>query len=267
MRIERFSFTELEKQLEGIEFDVEKIEFISNEIVRCRNAIQDVKCEAKNIEPTAIKISAKTTNQDTSIVELVNSNKKIKRIITKKIVKICAKNLCKEYSDFMERTENLLTHLQRKLDAREKWVNSNRNMSFNRKEGKYCKRIIWRYTREKLLELFDVLYQNQMLTKYTSEEILVHFVDEKQKPFCKGVTINEKFRWNDSESSFAVFIDELVLAGAIDVGNKDEVFMMHFVNRYGKPFKNLAQKRNYVKNYSKTGDFMREIIKSVNLTK
>ncbi|MEW6655194.1 MAG: hypothetical protein AB1394_17230 [Bacteroidota bacterium] len=143
MPIERFSFTELEKLLKEIEFDIDKIDFFAKEIVRCRNAIQDVKCEAKNIEQAEIKLSAKAVNQDTSIVELVNSDKKIKRTITKKIVKICAKNLCQEYYDYLERSENHLAFYKTKIEARATWSKYSRNGNYIANDDNSIERIIW----------------------------------------------------------------------------------------------------------------------------
>lgn len=260
MPIERFSFADLEKQLEEIEFDVEKIEFISNEIVRCRNAIQDVKYEVKNIEPTEIKISAKTTNQGTSIVELVNSNKIIKRAITVEVIQLCGVKLCEEYFDFLERAEVLLTHHKTKLETRAKWIECSRCENNDANVNDLTERIIWRSGKENLLKLFDCLYRNEIIPKYSKEEILIHFTDEKQMPLCKGFNHLRKFSWYDSDCSFAIFIDELAKRGAIDDENKFKVISKHFVNKKGTIFRDLPQKKNYTENFTQTGKLMRQII-------
>jgi hypothetical protein len=265
MPIERFSFTELEKRLEEIELDIDKIEFISKEIVRCRNAIQDVKCEAKNIEPTEIKLSAKTVNQETSLVELVNSDKKIKRTITKKIVKICAKNLCQEYYDFLERSENHLVFYKTKLEARATWNEcyNNEKEIFNIKDSPT--RIVWKVGEVKLLALFDCLKNKECVPKLIKEEILTHFTDEKQNPFSQ-VRINfRKIIWLKSDNSFSIFVDELAHKKAIDEENKYKMFEKHFCNRNGKPFKYLAQKKNNTINYTETVKWIRKILDSVEI--
>lgn len=265
MRIERFSFTALEKQLEKIGTELEKIELISNEIVRCRNAIQDVKCEVKKIEPTEIKITAKTTNQETSLIELVNCDSKIKRMVTKKIVKICAKNLCEGYNDYLERAENLLLHYKTKLEARAVWIDCSKSENSSTNENGTLERIIWRCGEEKLLELFDSLHQNEMIPKYSKEEILSHFGDEKQQPFGLGFGDSKKFRWNDSDNRFSVFVNELAERGAIEDEARYKIFACHFVNKKGKPFIDLPQKRNYTENYTKTGNLIRQILDLLDL--
>jgi hypothetical protein len=265
MPIERFSFTELEKRLEEIELDIDKIEFISKEIVRCRNAIQDVKCEAKNIEPTEIKLSAKASNQEASIVELLNSDKKIKRTITKKILKICVKNLCEEYSDYLERSENLLSHYKTKLDARAVWNDYSKSENNVTNEIDKAGRIVWRRGEKKLLELFNCLHQNEIIPKYSKEEILAHFTDEKQIPLCRGLHHSRKFSWYDSDCSFAILIDELAKRGAIDDENKFKVISKHFVNKKGTVFRDLPQKKNYTENFTQTGNLMRQIIGEIGL--
>jgi hypothetical protein len=265
MPIERFSFIELEKRLEEIELDIDKIEFISKEIVRCRNAIQDVKCEAKNIEPTEIKLSAKTVNQETSLVELVNSDKKIKRTITKKIVKICAKNLCQEYYDFLERSENHLAFYKTKLEARATW-----NECFNKEKEIFMNndsttRIVWKVGDAKLLALFNCLKNNVCVPKFVKEEILAHFTDEKQIPFSNVRIHSGIIIWLKSDSSFSIFVDELAQRKAIDEENKYKVFEKHFCNRNGKPFKYLAQKKNNTINYTETVKWIRKILDSVEI--
>lgn len=265
MPIERFSFTELEKRLEEIELDIDIIEFISKEIVRCRNAIQDVKCEAKNIEPTEIKLSAKTVNQETSLVELVNSDKKIKRTITKKIVKICAKNLCQEYYDFLERSENHLAFYKTKLEARATW-----NECFNNEKGiiktnDSTTRIVWKLGDAKLLALFNCLKNNVCVPKLIKEEILAHFTNEKQIPFCNVRIPFRIINWLKSDSSFSIFVDELARRKVIDEENKYKVFGNNFCNRNGKPFKYLAQKKNNSINYTETVKWIRKILDSVEI--
>ena len=265
MPIERFSFIDLEKRLEEIELDIDKIEFISKEIVRCRNAIQDVKCEAKNIEPTEIKLSAKTVHQETSLVELVNSDKKIKRTITKKIVKICAKNLCKEYYDFLERSENHLAFYKTKMEMRATW-----NECFNNEKeiiaiNDLTNRIVWKLGETKLLALFDCLKNNACMPKHSKEEILIHFTNEKQISFCNARIPFSKLNWIKSDNSFSILVDELAQRKAIDEENKYKVFEKHFWNKNGKPFKYLAQKKNNTINYTETVKWIRKILDSVEI--
>jgi hypothetical protein len=266
MPIERFSFIVLEKQLEEIEFDIDKIEFISKEIVRCRNAIQDVKCEAKNIEPAEIKLSAKTVNQETSLVELVNSNKKIKRTITKKIVKICAKNLCKEYCDYLKRSENHLAFYKTKLEARATWNECSKNGNNSANDDNPVERIIWLLGKEKLLRLFVRLFRDEYITEYSKEEILVHFVDEKQIPFYQVKNHSMKIRWRKSDESFSVFTGELSKRHMIDNKNIDRIFEKHFVNRDGNSFKDLAQKRYNTKNFTKTENIICKLLDSISIS-
>lgn len=265
MRIERFSFTELEKQLEGIDLDVEKIEFISNKIVRCRNAIQDVKCEVKNIEPNEIKISAKTTKQETTLVEMINSDKKIKQAVTMDAIQLCGEKLCEEYFDYLERSEALLAHHKIKLEARATWIECSRSENNVANDNDSIERIIWYSGKDKLLEMFDSLNKNEIIPKYSKEEILIHFSDEKQNPFCRGFDYFKKIRWHDSDSRFSIFVDELAKRGAIDDENKYKIFEKHFLNRKGKPFKDLAQKKNYTKNFTQAGNLIERILDSINI--
>lgn len=265
MPIERFSFFELEKRLEEIELDIDKIEFISKEIVRCRNAIQDVKCEVKNIEPTEIKLSAKTSNQYTSIVELLNIDKKVKQVATMEVICICAKKLCEEYLDFIERAEPLLIHYKTKLEARATWNECFNNEKEIIKINDSTTRIVWKLGDVKLLALFNCLKNNVCVPKHSKEEILVHFADEKQLPFSHVRIIFKKIIWLKSDSSFSIFVDELAQRKAIDEENKYKMFEKHFCNKNGKTFKYLAQKKNNTINYTETVKWIRKILDSVEI--
>lgn len=266
MPIERFSFTELEKRLEEIELDIDKIEFISKEIVRCRNAIQDVKCEAKNIEPTEIKLSAKTTNQDTSIVELLNLDKKVKQAATIEVICICAQKLCEEYLDFIERAEPLLIHYKTKIEARATWNEYSRNGNNIANDDNSIERIIWLLGKEKLLKLFICLLRDEYITEYSKEEILVHFADEKQRPFSQVTNTTIKIRWRKSDDSFAIFISELAKRHMIDNKNIDKIFVKHFVNQDGNNFKDLAQKRYNTKNFTKTENIICKLLDTISIS-
>lgn len=265
MPIERFSFIELEKRLEEIEFDVDKIEFISKEIVRCRNAIQDVKCEVKNIEPNEIKLSAKTTNQDTSIIELLNLDKKVKQAATMEVICICAKKLCEEYLDYIERAEPLLLHYKTKLEARATWNECFNNEKEITKNSDSATRIVWKVGDAKLLALFGCLKNNVCVPRFSKEEILTHFTDEKQIPFSHVRIHFRKINWLKSDSSFSIFVDELAQRKAIDEENKYKMFEKHFCNKNGKPFKYLAQKKNNTINYTETVKWIRKILDSVEI--
>ncbi|KAF0139741.1 MAG: hypothetical protein FD122_3031 [Stygiobacter sp.] len=261
MRTSKFSFTELKEQLENIDTDAEKIEFISLEVIKCKDAIQDAKYYAANFETMEIKLTIKAPHQETLLTEVLNTDRRIKREATRKIMKLCAQKLCDEFNNYLERAEVLLKHYKTKLDARARsFEYSDRESKFTLTIGKKCIRIIWKLGKEKLLSLFVQLNLNEIVPKYSKEEILAHFTDEKQNSFGGVWGNNKKFNWYDSDCAFAVFVDELSKRGAIEDENKYKVFGQHFLNKQGNSFKDLPQKRNYTENFTKTGDFIRKIL-------
>ncbi|MCX6175370.1 MAG: hypothetical protein NTZ27_11510 [Ignavibacteriales bacterium] len=266
MRIERFSFTVLKKQLEEIELDVEKIEFIADEILRCKDAILDVRNGVRNIEPNEIKISLKTTNQENSLIDLVNCNEKIKQAVKMEAIQICGKTVCEEYNEFLERAEFLREHYKTKLEMRATWTDYSKTENAIVNDSGSIERIIWYSGKDKLLEMFDSLNKNEILPKYSKEEILIHFSDDKQNPFCRGFNYFKKFLWHDSDNKFSIFVDELAKRGVIDDENKFKIFAKHFLNKKGKPFKDLAQKKNYTKNYTQTGNLIGRILDSISIS-
>jgi hypothetical protein len=263
MRNESFSLTKLEQQIDEIEQDIEKIEFISSEILRCEKAIHNMESKVDNFITTEIKLSALSLNPENSFIELINDDNKIKSLAVKKLIKLCATKLCKKYNSYLKRAEFHLQHYKTKLESRAAW-NGYSNIECNpMNQNSTLDRIVWRSGKENLFELFDSFYKNQIIPGYSKEEILSHFVDEKRIPYKKSNIQPDKFNWLDSYSAFAVFVDELAKRGAIDDENKYKVISKHFINKKGTEFKNLAQKKNYTNNFTQTGNLIRQIINKI----
>jgi len=264
MHTVNISFAELEKRLDEFRTDVEKIELLTDEATKCKVAISEVQNEANCLETTEIKLILKTTHQETSFIEQINSNKQIRKTVIRKLKKLISKIICKDIRDYLEKVLVLLEHYKTKLEARSAW-NSYANTENSTQLTNTGERIIWMLGKKKLLELFVCLYLNEIIPKYSEEEILSHFVNEKQILFGKGFCLPKRFSWLDSDSAFAVLIDELAKLGAIEDENKYKIFASHFLNKKGGSFKDLAQKRNYTENFTKTGDFVRKILEDAKI--
>lgn len=263
MHIESFSFSELEKQLEELSSDVEKIEFISNEVKKCKVAINDVEYEAENFETMEIRLTLKAARPETPLVEVLNNDRRIRRTATRKIMKLCARKLCRELYNYLKRAEVLLAHHKTKIEARSNWNNYLVNDKYLFSETGQKELVIWLLGKDKLLRLFVYLYREGFITEYSKEEILVHYADEKQRPFYQSKGYSIKIRWRKSDDSFSIFISELAKRGMIDNKNIDRIFEKHFVNRNGNSFKDLAQKRYNTKNFTKTGNIISKILDSI----
>ena len=264
MRFEEFSVSELEKQLEGIELIEDKIEYISDQMLRCKKIVQELQYEMETIIPLDIKFNIKQHSSDASLIELLNRDTEIKEAISKKIAKTCREKLCKRNNHFLERTKLLMDHYQTKLDVKVKCKGLNMNGSGDDKLNYSSDRIVWMCRKDKLINMFSALKENNILSEYTAEEILNHFSNEKQVPFTKGTNHPGKFRWRKSDNSFSFFVDELAKRNCIDEENKYLIFKKHFINKNGKPFKDLAQKKYNTKNFTRTGNLIEKILNSVN---
>lgn len=264
MRFEEFSVSELEKQLEGIELIEDKIEYISDQMLRCKKIIQELQYEMKTIIPLDIKFNIKQHSSDASLIEILNRDTEIKQAVSKKIVKTCREKLCERNNRFLERTELLMDHYKAKLDVKVKCKDLNINGIGDNKLNYSSDRIVWMCGKDKLLNMFSALKEKNILSEYTAEEILAHFSNEKQIPFMKGMNHTGKFRWRKSDNSFSFFVDELAKRNCIDEEKKYLIFKKHFINKDGKPFKDLAQKKYNTKNFTRTGNLIEKILNSIN---
>ncbi len=265
MHIEKFCFSELKKRVEEIELEVDKIEFISNEILRCRNTLMDIHNEIKKVSPDKITITLKVNDERNSLIELVNCNEDLNKAVKLDVIHLCREKVCEEYKEFLERAELLHVHYKQKLETRATWSEYFKKDNSIVSEGGQVERIVWYLGKEKLLKMFNCLNENEILPEYSKEEILVHFKDEKHIPFCSKHSCCKKLQWHDSDNSFSIFVDELAVRGAISDDAKYKIFEKHFLNRRGKPFKDLAQKKNYSKSFTQTANLIEEILNSINI--
>ena len=262
MHLERFSIKELEKKLEVIELVEEKIKLIAYEMMQCKMTIQNITDEANNIDPSNIKFTAKANCSDTSILDILNTDKELKNTAAKKISILCGKKLCKQLKSFLKKAQIDYEYFQTEMILKEKW---NGHCLNNKKEKcpQDCNRIIWMCGKDKLLRMFSELKESNILLEYPVEEILSHFCNEKQVPFASGINNSEMFRWRKSDNSFSFFVDELAKRNCIEEINKYMVFRQHFLNKDGKPFKDLAQKKYNTKNFTRTGGLIEKILNSI----
>jgi len=264
MNAENFSIIELEKQLEEIEPVEEKIKLIAYEIMRCKRCIQDIEDEVKNINPINIKLTAKINCNDNSILTILNSDKDLKNAATKELLVFCGKKLCEHHKMFLKKAQINYEYYQTELDIK---VKCNSNLwNENYGQSNCHKRIIWMAGKDKLLNMFSALKEKNILSEYTTGEILAHFSNEMQIPFNKEYNHIGKLRWRKSDNSFSYFVNELAKRNCIDEENKYMIFKKHFINKDGKPFKNLAQKKYNTQNFTQTGGMIEEILNSIHLT-
>ena len=264
MHLERFSIKELEKELEAIEPVEEKIKLIAYEMMRCKMTIQDIADEVRNIDPSNIKLTAKVNCNDTSILDILNTDKELKNTATKEISILCGKKLRKKLKGFLKKAQIDYEYYQTEMNLKEK--RSGLYLDNNKKENdmENSDRIIWMCGKDKLLRLFSELKERNILLEYPVEEILAHFCNEKKISFVRGINNTEMFRWRKSDNSFSIFVDGLANRGCIDDENKYMLFKKHFMNKEGKPFKDLSQKKYNTKNFTRTGNAIGKILNSIN---
>ncbi|MCL5028007.1 MAG: hypothetical protein M1480_03200 [Bacteroidetes bacterium] len=124
--------------------------------------------------------------------------------------------------------------------------------------------IIWLSSEVKLIDLFFDLNNSKLMPKYSDDEVLSHFVNDRMEKFESLTKLNDqKLKWLGTDEEFSYFINELIKTGIIKVSNKYKSFTFHFLNREGQIFKNLSQKYNNLKNFGSQNPFIAEAIKKI----
>lgn len=255
-----YSFTELEASVQMIESIEAKIEFISRKVMDCDQYLLDMRHAFNSLKIAEVEIQTDYQHVESILNDLLKKDEILRNQIFLEKAYLLKEKLCENALKFREQSKMLLEHLQRSFENGIKASVLKENIIHTEDVFPEVQRIIWKGTEIQLLRLFRELIINEIIPAYTKTEILTHFMNERLIPFCKQCTTQNKFLWKDSDSSFAVFVNELVKMGLIGDENKFKNFSAHFVNRNGEQFKNLAQKRNYKDLSLDTGSFIRGIL-------
>jgi len=264
MSIESFSLSKLKQQIDEIELVEDKIDFLSLEKLKYLTDFDDLQNKCEDYRTTEFIISTSSLNSKSPIMEFIKKDQKLKNRVTKIIIELYVAEQSKKYEKYLKRIELYLNYYKTMNESR----SHNHDIfgtgcnTLNNKNN-YDDRIVLKCKKESIFEVFDCLHKNEIIPGYSKIEILSHFVDEKRIPFSKGNISPFKLNWLDSDSAFAVFVDELAKHGAIDDENKYKVITKHFLNKKGTEFKNLAQKKNYTDNYTNSGNLIREIMNKI----
>jgi len=254
------SFDQLQTKLEKIERVEQRIERLSFEIFQCKEGMIHLRSRLKKLSIFQIELSTCDFETDKEISTNWGSNNSIKEDCTKYLITILTEKLSGPYNEFLEQAQQLLDYYKTIANIR---LNNNDKGSRLSKTTSLNKKITWKAGKDVLLKVFEALRKNEIFPDYKKSEILVHFCDEKHKCFYNTNGELAPLSWKDSDSTFAIFVDELAKRGAINDNNKFKIFSEHFVNQQGDLFKDLAQKRNFTDNTTNTGGFIRNILKEI----
>ncbi|TSA27416.1 MAG: hypothetical protein D4R68_05630 [Ignavibacteriales bacterium] len=263
MKYQFISFDQLQTKLEKTERVEQRIERLSFEIFQCNKWIIYLRSRLKRLSILQIELSTCDFDIDKEISTNWENDNSTKEDCTKYLVTILTEKLSGTYNEFLEQAQQLLDYYQTIVNIRLKNNDEGFRLS---KTTSMNKKIIWKAGKDVLLKVFEALRKNEIFPDYKNSEILVHFCDEKHKCFCKTNGELTTLSWKDSDSTFAIFVDELAKRGAVNDNNKFKIFSEHFVNQQGDPFKDLAQKRNFTDNTTNTGGFIRNILKEISFS-
>jgi len=126
-------------------------------------------------------------------------------------------------------------------------------------------KMIWLGTETQLIDLFFLLGEGKLMPKYEDDdEIVTHFINDRGQNFSHSKNIkSQRLRWLGRDKDFPVLINKLVEEKFILGKNKYKNFEQHFLNKDGKPFKNLPQLYYGPKNYSSYDPLIDEAIAKI----
>ena len=265
MQYEIFEYARLVDAVERLEYAEEKVMYISNEMLRCKALAIDIRSDVRKLEFEPIAITTKNAEINKMILEALQNDSQFNNEVIKEILNLIEEKICLPYNSFLLKADELKKHHENNIELELKLYQIRQNKNVNNLKGKNNNRIIWRVNEDKLITLFSTLYKEQLLPEYKKEEVLHHFVDERLRRFNFLDTPLDHFTWLESDSAFAVLVNELARRGAIIEKEKFKNFANHFLNNKGNKFKSLSQKRSYTDNTNNTGDFIRQILVKVGI--
>ena len=255
-----FSFSDLVATVQKIESTEAKIEFISERLLDCNQYLLNMRHVVNSIKIAEVEIRTDSPKVESALNDLLKNDETLRNQLVLEKASVLNEKLCENAIIFREESKMLLEHHQRTFENKIKLNGLMKGVSNSDPIARYVQRLVWKSNEKMLLKLFIELNRNEIVASYIKEDILPHFSNEKLEPLSNKKSKIDRFVWQDSDSSFAVFVNELSKMGLIGDENKFKNFSAHFVNRNGEQFKNLAQKRNYKDLSLDTGSFIRGIL-------
>lgn len=256
MKYQLLLFNELEKELESYELIEEKIERLSAEILLCRNSLTELKNNLQNLSITRIVFNTEDEIV-TKTIDDVLKDQRLDSILTKEMFCLIGDKIFAPKKYFLEKAISLREYFNEIRDVKPKL---NELVDWGKINNIKC-RIVWMKGINILLKIFHALYVNGFIHQYTKEEILIHFIIEGQNQDSLSTHKIIPFHWLKSDSSYAIFINELSERQCISKRWKYKICSDHFVDKYGNRFQYLAQKKNYIESVTHKGSS--EIIKNI----
>lgn len=180
MKYQFISFDELQERLERIEGIEERIEKLSFEIFQCSNWIIHLKNGLKNLTIQQIEFRNCTPDLNQEVSEAFQNNITIKENCAKYLVVLITDTFTEPLNEFLEQAKQLLQYYSTLADIKDRKIDKRNGAGKTSTNNK----IIWKTSKESLIEIFDVLRENEFMPKYKKNELLIHFCSEKHKCFC-----------------------------------------------------------------------------------
>ena len=180
MKYQFISFDELQERLERIEGIEERIEKLSFEIFQCSNWIIHLKNGLKNLTIQQIEFRNCTPDLNQEVSEAFQNNITIKENCAKYLVVLITDTFTEPLNEFLEQAKQLLQYYSTLADIKDRKIDKRNGAGKTSTNNK----IIWKASKESLIEIFDVLRENEFMPKYKKNELLIHFCSEKHKCFC-----------------------------------------------------------------------------------
>jgi hypothetical protein len=126
------------------------------------------------------------------------------------------------------------------------------------------KPIQWLGNKLQLTKLFELLSIDGFIPKYSKNEILIHFVNDKGEPFVnKSNKETKALHWEKTDGIFLQLVNLLVDKKLIPKYKKYLIFLSHFNNNEFEEFKNPAQSHHFKKTFLNPDKQIEEIVSQV----
>ncbi len=265
MEYEKFGYAKLIEAVNSLEYDEERVKYISNELIRCRSVMLDIRNDIRKLEVKPIAITTKNAEINKMVEESLKDDSHFNQDVGREILNIIEEKICSPYNDFLLKSDDLKKHYEHCIELQIKLFHIKQSDKTGVTKKSKNGRMIWKAGEDKLLRLHSALHKEELTPEYKKDEILNHYVDEKFHRFTYVNIPMEPFSWLESDSSFSILVSELAERGAIPKQTKFKTYGEHFLNNKGKSFKNLSQKKNYTDNTNNTGDYIRQILDKIEI--
>ena len=216
MEFTKYQYSETEKVVIQLDDDEDRIDYLDDELLQCRNAIYNVEKHVSKVVYESLNLGTANSALNEIIDTGMKQDAKFRGEIITSVIDVIVTKTLDGHNQYYEQCTNLKKRFMERIELKLKTIQLKESGLKQNKQILGDDRIRINIEPILILQIFEKFCKCTYLPEYTPDQILVHFKNDKGKKLNMKPMEQEYLQWLKSDNLFAVFVDELAQRGIID---------------------------------------------------